>query len=130
MVLVDSSVWIEHFRNGHSGLAALLSDASVLMHPFIIGELACGNLKQRALILSDLAELPFAAMATHEEALDLLHDRKLWGRGIGWIDTHLIASALLSNCPLWTLDERLKQTALSLGVRHSPVVKRHSPKNG
>ncbi|HTA44476.1 MAG TPA: PIN domain-containing protein [Bryobacteraceae bacterium] len=116
MVLVDSSVWIDHFRKGHTGLAALLNEASVLTHPFIIGELACGNLKHRNLILENLAELPAAAVATHEEAFDLLLDRKLYARGIGWVDAHLIASALLSNCPLWTLDERLKQTAASAGV--------------
>lgn len=116
MVLVDSSVWIEHFRRGHRGLAALLNDASVLTHPFVIGELSCGNLKHRGQILQNLAELPPAAMATHAEALDLLHDRKLYGRGIGWIDIHLIASALLSNSSLWTLDERLKQAAAIAGV--------------
>lgn len=117
MVLVDSSVWIEHFRKGHAGLAALLNEASVLMHPFIVGELACGNLKNRALILENFAELPQAAVATHEEALDLMESRKLWGRGIGWIDSHLIASALLSNCPLWTLDERLNRAAAAAGVK-------------
>jgi hypothetical protein len=116
MVLVDNSVWIDHFRKGHAGLAALLNEASVLMHPFVLGELACANLKHRSLILDNLAELPSAPMATHEEALDLLHDRKLYGRGIGWIDAHLIASALLSNSPLWTLDERLKQAAATAGV--------------
>lgn len=117
MVLVDSSVWIEHLRKGHAGLAALLNEASVLMHPFIIGELACGNLKHRAVIMNNLVELPSAALATHEEALDLLHDRKLWGRGIGWIDAHLIASALLSRCRLWTLDERLNRAAAAAGVK-------------
>ncbi len=116
-VLVDSSVWIEHLRKGHSGLAALLNEASVLMHPYIIGELACGHLKHRALILDSLAELPSAVTATHEEALDLMEDRKLWGRGIGWIDAHLIASALLSNCPLWTLEERLNRAAAEAGVK-------------
>lgn len=117
MVLADSSVWIDHFRKGHSGLAALLNEASVLVHPFVIGELACGNLKNRDLILSGLAELPSAPLAAHEEALDLLHDRKLFGLGIGWIDAHLIASALLSNSPLWTLDERLRRAAANARVR-------------
>jgi hypothetical protein len=116
MVLVDSSVWLDHFRKGHAALAMLLNEASVLTHPFIIGELACGNLKNRDLILGNLADLPSAPLATHEEALNLLHDRRLHGRGIGWVDVHLIASALLSNCPLWTLEENLKQTAASAGV--------------
>ena len=115
MVLVDSSVWIEYFRKGHAGLAALLNSASVLIHPFIVGELACGNLKRNS-ILADLAELPSAALATHKEALDLLHHRKLHGLGVGWVDIHLIASALLSNCPLWTADERLKHAASAAGV--------------
>ncbi len=117
MVLVDSSVWIDHFRKGHPGLASLLDEASVLMHPFILGELACGNLKHRERVLDNLAELPAAPVATHEEAFDLLHHRKLWGRGIGWIDAHLIASALLSSSPLWTLDERLNQAASSAGAK-------------
>ncbi|MGA2713969.1 MAG: type II toxin-antitoxin system VapC family toxin [Bryobacteraceae bacterium] len=116
MVLVDSSVWIEHFRRGQPALAALLNEGSVLMHPFVLGELACGNLKKRADILRDLEELPQAAAATHEEALDLMSERKLWGRGIGWIDAHLVASALLSNCHLWTLDVRLARAAADAGV--------------
>src|ERR1700733_8860677 len=103
MVLVDSSVWIEHFRKGQPQLATLLNDASVLMHPFILGELSCGNLKNRADILRDLEDLPQAVAATHEETLGLMSKRKLWGRGIGWIDAHLVASALLSHCRLWTL---------------------------
>jgi predicted nucleic acid-binding protein len=117
MVLVDSSVWIEHFRKGHPALATLLNEASVLMHPFVLGELACGNLKKRAEILRDLEELPQAIAATHEEALDLMSKRKLWGRGIGWIDAHLLASALLSRCRLWTLDARLDRIAADVGVR-------------
>jgi predicted nucleic acid-binding protein len=116
-VLVDSSIWIEHFRRGHPRLTELLRDAMVLMHPFVLGELACGNLKKRGEILGDLAELPKAVEATHEEALDLLERRKLWGCGIGWVDMHLIASALLSNCRLLTIDERLHRAAAQAGVR-------------
>jgi predicted nucleic acid-binding protein len=116
MVLVDSSVWIEHFRKGRPQLATLLNEASVLMHPFILGELACGNLKNRADILRDLEDLPQAIAATHEEALDLMSKRKLWGRGLGWIDAHLVASALLSHCRLWTLDARLDRAAADVGV--------------
>lgn len=128
MVLVDTSVWIEHFRKGHAGLAALLNQASVLMHPFVLGELACGNLQKRARILGDLAELPRALAAIDEEVLQLIEERKLWGCGIGWVDAHLVASALLSNCRLWTLDERLNRVWESVETR-SPVVKRHSPKS-
>jgi hypothetical protein len=106
-VLVDSSIWIDHFRKGHPRLTELLQDGMVLMHPFVLGELAGG----------DLAELPKAAEATHEETLDLMERRKLWGCGIGWVDTHLIASALLTNCRLMTIDERLHRAAAHAGVR-------------
>jgi predicted nucleic acid-binding protein len=116
-VLVDSSIWIEHFRKGHPHLTELLKDGMVLMHPFVLGELACGNLKKRGEILADLAELPKAVEASHEETLDLMERRKLWGCGIGWIDTHLIASALLSNCRLLMIDDRLQRTAAQAGVR-------------
>jgi predicted nucleic acid-binding protein len=116
-VLADSSIWVEHFRKGHGRLTGLLKDGMVLMHPFILGELACGNLKKRGEILADLAELPKAAAATHEETLDLMERRKLWGCGIGWVDTHLIASALLSNCRLLTIDERLHRAAAQAGVK-------------
>ena len=117
MVLVDTSVWIQHFRTGEPRLAELLSEALVLMHPFVLGELACGNLKNRAAILRNLNLLPTVASATHEETFRLIQDRKLWGHGIGWVDAHLLASALLSNCGLWTLDERLKRLAGDSGVK-------------
>jgi hypothetical protein len=116
-VLVDSSTWIEHFRKGHPRLTELLKDGMVLMHPFILGELACGNLKKRGEVLGVLAELPKAVEATHDETLDLMERRKLWGCGIGWVDTHLIASALLSNCRLLTVDERLHRAAAHAGVK-------------
>jgi predicted nucleic acid-binding protein len=119
MVLVDTSVWIQHFRTGEPRLTELLSEALVLMHPFVLGELACGNLKNRAGILRNLGVLPTVASATHEETLDLIQNRKLWGQGIGWVDAHLLASALLSNCGLWTLDERLRRLAGDSGVKLS-----------
>lgn len=86
------------------------------MHPFVVGELACGNLTDRAAILSDLQALPAAKAATNGEALRLIEDRRLWGRGLGWVDAHLIGSALLSNCRFWTLDARLGKAAAELGV--------------
>ncbi len=86
------------------------------MHPFVLGELACGNLKRRAEILSDLQELPSAKPASTAEALRLIEDRRLWGRGLGWVDVHLLASALLSDCRFWTLDKRLSTAAAKLGV--------------
>jgi predicted nucleic acid-binding protein len=121
MVLADTSVWIGHFRKGDSLLAELLSDGSVLMHPFILGELACGNLKNRAAVLNDLKALPPAHSATHEESLSFIERHKLWGRGIGWIDAHLLASVLLSHCEFWTLDGRLAAVALHAGLRLHPA---------
>ena len=116
MVLADTSIWIEHFRHREPALADRLSEGLVLMHPFVSGELACGNLKNRAAILSDLQALPHAKLASNAEVLQLIEDHRLWGRGLGWIDAHLLASALLSNCRLWTLDVRLAKAAAELGM--------------
>jgi predicted nucleic acid-binding protein len=116
MVLADTSVWIQHFRRGEPQLAAQLTEGLVLMHPFVLGELACGNLKHRAKILSDLQELPPAKLASTAEAPRLIEDRRLWGRGLGWIDVHLLASALLSDCGFWTLDKSLAHAAAQLGL--------------
>jgi predicted nucleic acid-binding protein len=116
MVLVDTSVWIQHFRQGEPTLVDHLSEGLVLMHPFVSGELACGNLKNRALILSDLHTLSPAKLASNTEVLQLIEDRRLWGRGLGWIDVHLLASALLSHCGLWSLDKRLEEAATELGL--------------
>lgn len=117
MVLADTSVWVQHFRRGEPVLAERLSEGLVLMHPFISGELACGNLRNRSSILSDLHALPAANVAADAEVLLLIEDRRLWGRGLGWIDAHLLASALLSKCDLWTLDARLAKAAAELGLR-------------
>lgn len=116
MVLADTSVWIEHFRQGNSVLAGLLNDAMVFAHPFVIGELACGNLKNRATILAHLNALPSVAVASHPEVFELIESHRLWGLGIGWTDCHLLASTLLDHCPLWTLDQRLNQAARATGI--------------
>src|SRR5665213_2028621 len=102
MLLADTSVWIQHFRRGEPTLAVQLSEGIVLMHPFIAGELACGNLKSRAAILSDLEALAPAKLASDTEVRQLIEALRLWGRGLGWVDAHLLASALLSHCRLWT----------------------------
>lgn len=115
MVLADTSVWVEHFRRAEPRLRELLADSAVLMHPFILGELACGNLKERRALLSYLSALPRATPATDEESLSLIERRKLWERGIGWGDVHLLGSALLSRAYLWTFDERLQRAAEELG---------------
>lgn len=116
MVLADTSVWIRHFRQGEPRLAGDLADGLVLMHPFVSGELACGNLKNRAAILGDLHALPAARLASDAEVRQLIEDRKLWGRGLGWVDVHLLASALLSHCGFRTLDKRLGEAARELGL--------------
>ena len=84
------------------------------MHPFVSGELACGNLKDRQSVLADLQTLPQAKLASNSEVLRLIEDQRIWGRGLGWIDTHLLASSLLSNCRLWTFDSRLAKVAMEL----------------
>jgi predicted nucleic acid-binding protein len=117
MILVDTSVWIAHFRKAGSRLGELMSEGLVMVHPFVLGELACGNLRNRVRILSDLEALPRAVSAAHEEVMRLIEARKLWGLGIGWIDAHLLASALLSDCQFWTLDGRVLRAAVAAGVK-------------
>jgi predicted nucleic acid-binding protein len=116
-ILADTSVWIEHIRGGVRDLATLLASERVLIHPLVIGELACGNLNSRDVRLHFLKQLPFATPATHEEVWTLIEDRKLWGKGIGCIDMHLLASALVDDCWLWTLDQRLEKAAQSVGIK-------------
>lgn len=114
MVLVDTSVWVAHLREGNIGLEALLNDGLAACHPFIIGELACGNLKNRAGILSLLQTLPEAAQAEHEDVMTFIEKYRLMGKGLGYIDMRLLASAVLSNIPLWTLDRKLNEIATLL----------------
>ena len=118
MLLVDTSVWIEHLRRGTVGLEQLLNDGQVVCHPFIIGELACGNLKNRAHILSLLDTLPAADIADHEEVMRFIETNHLMGKGLGYVDIHLLTSAVLTNVPLWTLDKRLSKTAAMLDVHY------------
>jgi predicted nucleic acid-binding protein len=114
MVLVDTSVWVSHLRDGNVELANLLNEARVLCHPLIVGELACGNLKDRAVILSFLQLLPMSIEAEHDEVLSFIEDNRLMGKGMGYVDVHLITSAVLTGVPIWTLDKKLAQTADSL----------------
>ena len=117
MVLADTSVSIEHFRYGEAKLADLLFEGLVLTHPCICGELACGSLKSRAATIADLNALPSAKLLSTADVLQLIEGRKLWGRGLGWVDAHLLASALVSNCQLWTFDNKLDEAARELGLR-------------
>ncbi len=115
MILVDTSIWIDHLRSGEPALATALEGGRVLMHPFVLGELACGNLKNRSEVLRLLGDLPTAPAATDPEALGLIERRALMGRGIGYIDVHLLASTALEGVAwLWTRDRRLAETAAEL----------------
>jgi predicted nucleic acid-binding protein len=116
MILVDTSVWIAHLRAGNDRLRALLFDEQVLCHPFVVGELACGTLQKRDEILTMLKALPEAQLLEHEEVLSFLDARRLYGRGIGWVDAHLLASTLLTRCTLWTFDKPLRRAAAALNV--------------
>jgi predicted nucleic acid-binding protein len=116
MILVDTSVWVAHLREGIRGLEALLDEGDVMCHPFIIGELACGNLENRAEILSLLQALPMAAHAEHEEVMHFIESYGLMGKGLGYIDMHLLASAMLTKVPLWTLDKKLNEISSKLGL--------------
>jgi hypothetical protein len=117
LTLVDTSVWVDHLRRGSPRLRRLLDDGEVLGHPFVIGEIACGTLANRDEVLDLMAALPQAVEASHAEALHALHAHGLHGRGLGWVDVHLLASALLSGAGLWTLDAALGREARRCGIR-------------
>ncbi len=121
MVLVDTSVWVFHLRKGSADLADLLNDGRVLCHPFIVGELACGNLKDREVILSYLELLPMCIEAEHEEVLSFIDNNRLMGQGLGYVDVHLITSAVLTGVSVWTLDKKLTQAADSLHINYIPA---------
>jgi len=119
MVLVDTSVWVNHFRRGEHHLAKLLINAEVACHSFIIGELACGNIANRAEILNLLRSLPLAPAINLDEYLYFVERNQLYGIGIGFVDVHLLASAKLAGVPLWTNDKKLQQAASSLELSYS-----------
>lgn len=115
MILVDTSVWVDHLRRRDAQLVDLLGANSVLMHPFVVGEIACGSLADRALTLDLLLSLPAALVAEPDEALIYLDQHGLHGKGIGYIDVHLLASTAISGAKLWTRDKRLRLVARELG---------------
>jgi predicted nucleic acid-binding protein len=116
VILVDTSVWIDHLRRGNPDLAELLQDARVLCHPFVAGELALGHLQRRAEILALLSNLPQTAPAAHEEVLGFVEEHALAGSGLGWIDAHLLCAAARDHLQLWALDRRLASAAARLGL--------------
>ena len=107
MILVDTSIWIDHFRSGNARLHELLHEGEVATHPMILGELACGNLLKRAETLRLLNRLPKIPQAPDHLVLQSIESQRLFGKGVGWIDAHLLTASLLSSVPLWTLDRRL-----------------------
>ena len=118
MVLVDTSVWVAHLRDGTIGLEERLEEGEVVCHPFIVGELACGNLKNRSEVLSLLQALPQAVLAEDEEVIQFIENHRLMGKGLGYIDVHLLASANLMKAPLWTIDRHLNEVCSKMGLAY------------
>ncbi len=122
MILVDTSVWIDHLRAADKALVSALNDRRVLVHPFVIGEIALGNLRQRDLVLSLLRALPHAKAATDDEVLEFVSAHRLNGSGIGLIDAHLLASVTLTpGARLWSRDRRLREIAARMKLAADPV---------
>jgi len=124
MILADTSIWVDHLRGKKNSLKDYLEEGHILVHPFIIGELACGNLKNRGAILTMMGNLPSAVIASDEEVMEFINTRSLFGLGIGYIDVHLLAAtALTRDALLWTADKRLEKVALQEGLGYSPADK-------
>ena len=119
MILADTSVWVQHFRRGVPDFATALQHGRISIHPVVVGELASGNLTQRTRTLAALRSLPQTKSGTAEECLDFIESHALHGRGIGWNDIQLLVAARLSGHPLWSLDSRLTEAAVKLGVAYS-----------
>jgi len=117
VILADTSVWVDHFRRCNSALAQRLEAREILAHPFVIGELALGHLEPRSRVLSDLQDLPQAIVASHEEVLRFIGEHRLFGRGIGYVDAHLLAATrLTAGATLWTRDRILDRAAVRLAL--------------
>jgi len=121
MILVDTSIWVDHLRKGDPAMRRLLTDGLVLSHPFVIGELAMGNLEPRKSIFKMLHRLPSAVAAGHLEVLSFITQNALFGIGIGYIDAHLLAATRLTlGATLWTRDQRLAKVAVSMNLAFQP----------
>lgn len=116
MVLVDTSIWIDHLRKRISLLEDFLLEEKVVIHPIVIGEIACGSLSNRDEIISLLNALPKVVEATNDEVHSLIQSKQLYGKGLGWIDVHLLASCSLSKVSLWTRDKRLEKEGQRIGI--------------
>jgi predicted nucleic acid-binding protein len=119
VVLVDTSVWISHLHQPDERFVSLLEERRVFAHPLVIGELACGALPGRDEFLTFLRRLPAAERASHDEVLDFIEQKQLWGVGLTYIDVHLLTSSLLTGIPLWTEDKHLRSAAQVLGVAYA-----------
>lgn len=118
-VLVDTSIWVDHLRSADLQLADLLRRRAVRIHPFVIGEIACGSLRDRPMILELLQDLPSAVVADAAEVLGFIERHALHGQGIGYVDVHLLASAALTpGAGIWTRDKRLSAAAEAMGLAH------------
>jgi predicted nucleic acid-binding protein len=115
-MLVDTSVWINHFRRSNDELDYLLVEGHVMTHPFVIGEIACGSMRDRKEVLRLFEALPLTPVASHGEVLEFVDRARLHGSGLGWIDVHLLASAKLAHVPLWSADRGLREAAIRLGL--------------
>lgn len=121
MILVDTSIWVDHLRTKNPALVRLLGEGGVLAHPFVIGELALGNLRNRPVVLESLRQMPRAVLATDDEVLSFIEANGLHGLGVGYIDVHLLASArLTAGARFWTRDQRLAVVAERLDLRAAP----------
>lgn len=120
MVLVDTSVWVRHLREGDPQLTFLLVEGEVVTHPWVIGELACGHLEPRADVLSLLHALPVTATLAIDEYFRFLDTHRLAGRGLGFVDVHLLGAACLERMPLWTLDRALRRAAVGMELGFRP----------
>lgn len=117
MILVDSSVWIDHIHAPDPILLTLLAKGEVLAHPFVVGEIALGTIRTREAVIASLRSLPTARVATDEEVMHLIEQHRLYGTGIGYVDVHLLTAARLSNGTLWARDRRLRDAASRLGLQ-------------
>lgn len=115
-MLVDTAVWVDHLRGGDPVLIELLEQSRVSMHPFVVGEVACGNLTHRAAVLESMEPLPMLPVVGHSDVLSFVQVHRLAGRGLGWVDVHLLASASVTDEVLLTRDRRLRAAAEELGL--------------
>lgn len=116
MILVDTSVWIDHLRNNNTQLASLLHREAVCSHPFILGELYCGHMNQKEIFTNELQKLHFLTTASQHEVMTMIDKNNLAGKGVGWIDMHLLASCLIEHASLWSLDKSLQKLSRELGI--------------